>query len=403
MSKTLKDCCHFQEGYVNPSQTIREYFGNEIKWLRAVDLNNDEVFDTSEKLSIKGYQSAGASAFMFPKNSLAISKSGSIGTLGILRDKMCGNRAVINIDVQENADLDYIFYLLKYKHKEVVSKAVGSIQKNLYVSALQTIELCHDEVLDQRRIVRILKALDEKRRNNNSIRSDLEAMAKLLYDYWFVQFDFPDENGKPYKSSGGKMVWNEELKREIPEGWEVKTISELAFYSGDRISASLLSRSNYIGIDNLLPEMKGRNESEYTPDAGYAVGFKKGDILLGNIRPYFKKIWLSDIQGGCSADVLAIRSFTGNHTEFLFASMARDDFFSYDMAGSKGSKMPRGDKNHIMRYPIVYSENYVNRFCAAVQDWYKMIAETYYENQQLSSLRDFLLPMLMNGQVKIGD
>ena len=160
MSKVLKDCCHFQEGYVNPSQTVSEYFGNDIKWLRAVDLNNDEVFDTSKKLSTKGYRSAGASAFMFPANSLAISKSGSIGTLGILRDTMCGNRAVINIDVQENADLDYIFYLLKYKHQEVVSKAVGSIQKNLYVSALQTIELCHDDITDQKRISGILKTLD---------------------------------------------------------------------------------------------------------------------------------------------------------------------------------------------------------------------------------------------------
>ena len=208
MSKALKDCCRFQEGYVNPSQTIREYFGNDVKWLRAVDLNNDEVFATSEKLSTMGYKSAGASAFMFPTNSLAIS-------------------------------------------------------------------------------------------------------------------------------------------------------------------------------------------------TGNTVGFGKGDILLGNIRPYFKKIWLSDIQGGCSPDVLVIRSIVGNETEFLFASLARDDFFTYDMAGKKGSKMPRGDKDHIMRYPIAYSKDHVLEFCAMVRDWYKKISEIYYENQQLSSLRDFLLPLLMNGQVKV--
>lgn len=95
----LKDCCSFQEGYVNPSQKIPTYFGNDIKWLRASDLNEGYVYDTERKLSKKGFESAGKSAKMFPKDSIAISKSGTIGSLGILKDEMCGNRAVINIVV----------------------------------------------------------------------------------------------------------------------------------------------------------------------------------------------------------------------------------------------------------------------------------------------------------------
>lgn len=307
------------------------------------------------------------------------------------------------ITAKEGYDIDYIFYslLINLQHLRRISQ--GSQTKFLTMSILDAFDLVNMEYEEQKRLVACLKSIDEKRKQNSSICADLEAMSKLLYDYWFVQFDFPDEKEKPYKSSGGKMVWNEQLKREIPEKWEVKKLSELAVYSEDRASASSLTQANYIGIDNLLPEMKGRTESEYTPETGNTVGFGKGDILLGNIRPYFKKIWLSDIQGGCSPDVLVIRSIAGNDAEFLFASLARDDFFTYDMAGKKGSKMPRGDKDHIMRYPIAYSKELVLQFCAMIRDWCKKISEIYYENQQLSSMRDFLLPLLMNGQVKVGE
>ena len=94
----------------------------------------------------------------------------------------------------------------------------------MYLSDFEEMLVEFPPIDKQHDIVSALKHIDEKILNNNTICSTLESMAKLLYDYWFVQFDFPNDNGKPYKSSGGKMVWNEELKREIPEGWEVKTI-----------------------------------------------------------------------------------------------------------------------------------------------------------------------------------
>jgi type I restriction enzyme S subunit len=192
--KSLKYYCSFQEGYVNPSQKNRDYFGGEIKWLRASDLTGYFVYNTEKTLSIKGFESAGSSAFLFKKDTLAISKSGTIGVLGIIKNEMCGNRAVINIDVDKTkANLYYIFYLLKYIHKELLAKAHGSIQKNLYISALETIELNHHDISSQNKIAAVLSALDSKIEINNRINTELEAMAKTLYDYWFVQFDFPNE------------------------------------------------------------------------------------------------------------------------------------------------------------------------------------------------------------------
>lgn len=132
-------------------------------------------------------------------------------------------------------------------------------------------------------------------------------------------------------------------------------MNKLSFYSEfveEQVKVTMLSIKNYIGVDNLLPNRGGIKDSEYLPSEGKAILFRKGDILIGNIRPYFKKIWLATFDGGCSSDVLCVRSKGIISSEFLYSVLSQDSFFDYDMAGSKGSKMPRGDKNHIMNYPI---------------------------------------------------
>src|SRR6185369_1309549 len=115
-------------------------------------------------------------------------------------------------------------YVFTYIKKAIQNSASGSIQDNINIDYLTSLDFRIPKKPYQDKIVSVLSALDTKIDLNNRINAELEAMAKTLYDYWFVQFNFPDKNGKPYKSSGGKMVWNKELKREIPEGWEVKKL-----------------------------------------------------------------------------------------------------------------------------------------------------------------------------------
>jgi len=129
--------CQFQEGYVNPAQTRPEYFDGDVKWLRAVDINESFIIETSRTLTQAGFQSAKKSAFLFSPNTIAISKSGTIGRLGIVADYMCGNRAVINIAPKDPLLLPYIYAFLKSHQKEFPDLAVGSVQKNLYVSLLE--------------------------------------------------------------------------------------------------------------------------------------------------------------------------------------------------------------------------------------------------------------------------
>ncbi len=129
--------CQFQEGYVNPAQTHPEYFDGDVKWLRAVDINESFIIETSRTLTQTGFQSAKKSAYLFSPNTIAISKSGTIGRLGIVGDYMCGNRAVINIAPKDPLLLPYIYAFLKSHQKQFPDLAVGSVQKNLYVSLLE--------------------------------------------------------------------------------------------------------------------------------------------------------------------------------------------------------------------------------------------------------------------------
>ena len=129
--------CQFQEGYVNPAQTHQEYFDGDVKWLRAVDINESFIIETSRTLTQAGFQSAKKSAYLFSPNTIVISKSGTIGRLGIIADYMCGNRAVINIAPKDPLLLPYIYAFLKSHQKEFPNLAVGSVQKNLYVSLLE--------------------------------------------------------------------------------------------------------------------------------------------------------------------------------------------------------------------------------------------------------------------------
>ena len=154
---SLSTLCDLQEGYVNPAQTCPEYFDGEIKWLRAVDINESFIIETSRTLTKTGFESAKKSAVLFNPNTIAISKSGTIGRLGIIADSMCGNRAVINIVPRDKNMLAFIYCFLKNKQREFLNMAVGSVQKNLYISLLEPLAviLPNDEILSNFNVVGI--------------------------------------------------------------------------------------------------------------------------------------------------------------------------------------------------------------------------------------------------------
>ncbi len=405
--KTLKDCCEFQEGYVNPSQKDTSFFGGNIKWLRASDLNGGHVYNTERTLSEKGFKSAGKSAKLFKRGTIAISKSGTIGALGILEDEMCGNRAVINISVDESkADLKYVFYTLKYKKEELVSKAGGSIQKNLYVSALETLSLNHSLIEEQHRISSVVSAIDDKIEINSRINSELGAMAKALYDYWFVQFDFPNANGKPYKTSGGKMVYSPTLNREIPEGWEILPLSSIT-----RVSNESISPADY-------PEKLFKHFSIPVFDATNTFGVERGDtigsnkftvkdtdLLVSKLNPWFNRVIyaMGESEQICSTEFVVWRCSNASIKNFMYMIATSPQFITHCTQSATGTSNShkRVNPNVMMRFEQPFNLYVAEKLGQHLEPIVKQLIVNQRENTKLSSLRDWLLPMLMNGQVTV--
>lgn len=307
---------------------------------------------------------------------------------------------------EDKIDHDFAYYLIPSKCvKEQLSAAAQQTKiRHTSPDAIKNCKVFVPSLPEQKKIAAVLSALDDKIALNKKMNQKLEAMAKRLYDYWFVQFDFPDENGRPYKTSGGPMTHNETLNREIPTGWEVKTLASFAEYA--KTTAKFDKAFNYVSTDNMLAEKQGLSGEILKPASGNVLCYENEDILISNIRPYFKKIWFADHDGTCSTDVLCIHSLHEKNSQFIYRTLWQDDFFDYVMQGTKGSKMPRGDKTRIMNYPIcVAKENFdelVKKFSDLITPMQKIIHKNYKEISRLTALRDKLLPLLMNGQVVVG-
>ncbi|KXT71691.1 Type I restriction-modification system, specificity subunit S [Streptococcus gordonii] len=379
------------------------YSDSGISFIRSQNVL-DMDFSTENLAFINDNQAEKLNNVIVEKNDILLNITGdSIARCTVVPEEILPARVNQHVSIIRCKNIEeskYVMYYLQYMKKYLLQiSKVGGTRNALTKEAIGKLPIKISD--DCNKISKILDNIDQKIQINNQINQELEAMAKTLYDYWFVQFDFPDQNGKPYKSSGGKMVYNPELKREIPEGWGVEKLGDVSQYVSEKVDSSELNIENYVGTDNMIADMGGIELTTSIPKSGTSTKFSVGDILISNIRPYFKKIWLSDRTGGCSADVLCIRTDRIIPKEFVYATLARDDFFNYDVAGSKGSKMPRGDKKHIMEYPIVFEFGVAEQYSKIVRPIYEAVHENNNQNQELTQLRDWLLPMLMNGQVKV--
>ena len=339
------------------------------------------------------------------KGDVLISAAGTIGRLVVFdgTESYFQDCNIVWVENDERTVLNsYLYYALKLARWK---PSQGSTILRLYNDDIRAVSFYAHESKDaQRAVANLLSALDRKIALNRRKIATLEKMAKEIYDYWFVQYDFPDANGRPYKSSGGEMVYSPELKREIPKGWRVGCLADIAQYPQETVRSDTIDIDHYVTTDSLLQEKLGRTQASNLPPVPVSlVAFQKADTLVANIRPYLKKIWYASEDGGCSQDVLVFHPINNELAPLLHSIVWQDAFFDYVMAAAKGSKMPRGDKAHIMAYPILLPDkSVVRRFGEVVEKFYAWRECALKESASLTALRDYLLPLLMNGQVRIG-
>ncbi|SHF88216.1 type I restriction enzyme, S subunit [Flavobacterium segetis] len=311
-------------------------------------------------------------------------------------DKALISQAYIPFEVKNTNELDPEYLMMWFRRPEFDRyarfKSHGSAREIFDWNEMCDTLLPIPSPEKQLEIVKEYNTIQNRIQLNNQLIAKLEETAQAIYKQWFVDFEFPDKNGKAYKSNGGEMVFCEELEKEIPVGWSTDSLSSYAKYSNKRISIDDLISTKYISTENMLRNKKGILVSDEIPDITSALKFVSNNILISNIRPYLKKIWFADFEGGCSNDVLCIETLNKNYSYFIYNSLEQDYFFDYVMAGSKGTKMPRGDKQWIMDFKIVIPNiitlNKFSNFSKMAMN-HRKVSE--YENEKLEELKDLLL------------
>lgn len=311
--------------------------------------------------------------------------------------------------------------------KNIAKGAIGTNINNLNQGILKEVSVPIPSIEEQKKIAKVLSSLDDKIELNNQINKELEGMAKLLYDYWFVQFDFPiseeqaqemkkpELKGKPYKSSGGKMVYNEELKREIPEGWEVKD-----FGSYSKVKSGFAFKSTWwtnegvsvikikdIQEDYTLNQNNFSFVSEEKAKLANRFKAKKGDLVIAMTGATIGKFAMIPN----SENTLLINQRVGlydlgenpfNKIPFLLNTMKQPFFREKIFQLATGAAQPNISAEQLDSLPLINpNSKLINTYNSKLESCYEKISNNIKENQKLEELRDWLLPMLMNGQVKV--
>lgn len=376
---TLKDIYNFQYGIGNnnPDNNGKYpiYGSNGI--IGGYDQYN------SEDSPVIGHIGANCGVVVFAKGKHFVTYNGVICKIKPDNDFKYGYYALLNSNLRE--------------------RVRGSAQPFISYDLLDSVPVYLPDSVTQRKIGDCLWKLDQKIENNNNIIIELESMAKTIYDYWFLQFDFPDENGKPYKSSGGKMVWNEELKREIPKGWEVGTLYNIADYINGLACQKYRPKDNegYLPVVKIAEMHNGINGDTECVSINIPEKNKisAGDILFSWSATLEVMLWCG-VDAGLNQHIFKVNPKSGYSREYVFEQLSSYVINFVKMAESRKTTMGHITSEHMEQSRIVLPLlDIVDKFTNIAKPLFDKIVLCNKENQELASLRDFLLPMLMNGQV----
>lgn len=294
------------------------------------------------------------------------------------------------------------YYLYHYlKRLDLSNLNSGTGVPSMTFGAYYGVKISLPSLPTQQKIAAVLSALDDKIEINNKINTELEAMAKTLYDYWFVQFEFPNVEGKPYKSSGGKMVYNSTLKREIPEGWEVKELNEIAkvIMGQSPKGESYNEEGNGVLLINGAADYEGNYLKPRIYTSAPTRLCEVNDLVFC-IRATIGKLTYAEDKFCLGRGVAGVRVNSLNYTEYIFYSLNQE--IERFKKHASGSIIVGITKEDLTDYNVLIPrENILNNFHKILHPIHSKMRMNSKQNQELSQLRDWLLPMLMNGQVTV--
>ena len=390
-SYTLKDACYITTGKLDANQSIKNGIYPFFTCAEFPDAINTYAFDCDAVL---------------------VAGNNARGNFHVNRYKGKFNayQRTYVLTSKENFDIDFIFYSLKLELKRLKEKSQGSQTKFLTLPILQNIHFSSISINEQKTIAAVLSALDKKIALNKQINARLEEMAKTLYDYWFVQFDFPDANGKPYKSSGGEMVFDETLKREIPKGWKSGNILNIANLLGGGTPSKSSPKYWNGNIPFFTPTDCDNSifildTADRITDAGLCNSstrlFKKHSIFI-TARGSVGRSSINAVPMAMNQSCYAFQAKENVSYTFLFF-LIRELIMILEVKAT-GSVFNSIVSSDIETTNLVISnKDLIRKFGEYCEPLFNQIETNLKQNHQLTQLRDFLLPMLMNGQVSVAE
>ena len=384
----LKDLIELKTETISPKKNDN-YF---LYSLPSFDNNKNREYLKGGKIQSNKYKVPNRS-ILFNKLNVRFKRVWKIDNTD--NNKICSTEFLPLVVDENKAYYNFCYYLLISENITNFlcnqnANTSGS-HKRIDASMLLELEINLPPLETQQKIAKILSDIDDKIEVLHQINDNLAELAKTIYDYWFVQFDFPDENGKPYKTSGGKMVYNEVLKREIPEGWEVKKLKKYAFIKKGTLITEKQANTN----GNIKVVSAGLDFSYYHDKSNFLENTIT--ISASGANAGFINFWREPI---FACDCTTVRG--NNLTETLYIYQFLKILQDYIYQQAKGSAQPHIYPKDIEDLNIIIpNENEIKKCGEYVNDLNQKILLNLKEIQHLQSLRDWLLPMLMNGQISV--
>ena len=407
----LGELCQRVTSGGTPNTRKNEYYGGEIPWVRTQEVNFNRIYDTEIKITKQGLENS--SAKWIPENSVIIAMYGATaGKVAINKIPLTTNQACCNLIINElKADYRFVYYNILSRFSSIANMAVGGAQQNLNAGMIKDLNISTPPLPTQTAIAEILSSLDDKIELNNKINQELENLAQTLFKQWFIDFEFPNENGEPYKSSGGEMVDSE--LGEIPKGWEVYRFKEIVSkyidnrgktppIANDGIPLVEVRQMVDTGIYPSLRTDKFLSKEVY--DTFLRGHLLKDDILMSTVGTIGRLNIVPDFQiFAIAQNVLGIR-FNKDLTSqlFMFCLMRTKDFndeINSRLIETVQSSIKRSDLEKI---PVILPKLIlVERFDSLIRDIFDRIKNSALEIEELTNLRDILLSKLISGELHV--
>lgn len=385
-----------------PKSTNNDYYNNgQIPWLNTKEINFNRIFSTEKNITDLGYNNS--STKWVPENSVIVAMYGATAAkVCVNKIKLTTNQACCNLVINKNiADYRYIYYNINNNYIPLSSLANGGAQQNLNSLNIKNFEINLPPLDEQKRIADVLSALDDKIEVNNKINENLEAQAQAIFKQWFVDFEFPDEEGKPYKSNGGKFIDSELGK--IPEGWRVGTLGDFTTNERVRVGNNNYTVLSPVNSGELMLSEDFFNKQVYSKDISKylivekdAFAYNPARINIGSIgRNKFDFI-------GCVSPVYVVFKTENQYQNFFEEYIKTDKFKTEVLLRAIGGVRQTLNYSDFSLITIIYPpKEIINSFNLYYNNKEEMIKHNNTEIKNLSEIRDGLLPKLMNGEVRV--